>query len=365
MRSALIPIAGLDESDIARWRELSARAAEPNPFFEPELTLPAAQLLAGRTAVLIAVDGSGDWAGCMPVRRGIRWREVPAPALAAWRHLYCFLGTPLVAAGHEDEVLEAWIGEGGPSRRPFLGIDRIGADGPVFAALERAAATTGTPLVRYETYTRATLDRDRDGAALGVNTKHRRELNRLWRRLSEHLDGELEVTDRAGEEAAIEDFLRIEASGWKGREGTAFACDPGHAEFFRRLCRAFAAEGRLEMLSLQAGERVVAMKCNIRAGAGLFGFKIGYDEDLGSFSPGIHLEQFSIEKLNDAPPDLKWFDTCADPDNRMSKRVWPDRRTIGAVAIPARGVSGGLGRLALRAGAKVNERRKGTDDADT
>jgi len=178
------------------------------------------------------------------------------------------LGTPLLRKGQELEVFDAWLGLGGPNRRPFLGLYRLGADGPVAAALADAATDAGTPLVRYEQFTRATLRRNRDGASLGVNTKHRRELNRQWRRLAEKLDGELEVRDRAGEDAAIEDFLAIESSGWKGREGTAFACDPSHAEFFRRICRALADQGRLELLSLQAGERIVAMKCNIRAGAG-------------------------------------------------------------------------------------------------
>lgn len=365
MRSSLIPIAELSDADLRRWEELAIRASEPNPFFEKDLVLPAAELLARRVALLVAIDSGGDWAGAMPVRRGLRWREVPVPAMAAWRHLYCFLGTPLMAAGAEDAVCAAWLSDGGPGRRPFLGIDRIGADGPVSAALKKAAEEAGTPVVTYEHYSRATLDRDREEGSLGVNTKHRRELNRLWRRLSEHLDGELEVRDRAGEDAAIEDFLRIEASGWKGREGTAFACDPGHAEFFRQICRSLAAAGRLEMLTLGAGDRIVAMKCNIRAGAGLFAFKIGYDEDLGSYSPGIHLERFTIENLDEAPPEVRWVDTCADPDNRMSKRVWPDRRTIEAIAIPAAGPSGGLGRLALKAGIKVNERRKGTHDADT
>lgn len=364
MRTELLPVADLSDSDLERWGELATRAVEPNPFFERDLVVPGAELLAGGVTVLVAIDESGDWAGAMPLRRGIRWREVPVPARSAWRHLYCFLGTPLVATGTERAVFESWLGAG-PSRLPFLGIDRMGTDGPVAEAMREAAVEAGTPVVTYESFTRATLDRDREGESLGVNTKHRRELNRQWRRLSEHLEGELEVVDRAGEEQAVEDFLRIEASGWKGREGTAFACDEDHAEYFRRICRSLAAEGRLELLTLGAGDRIVAMKCNIRAGAGVFAFKIGYDEDLGSYSPGIHLERFTIENLEKAPSDVRWVDTCADPDNRMSKRVWPDRRTIEAVAIPAPGLAGSFGRAALKAGAKVNERRKGTHDADT
>lgn len=362
MKAVLRPVAEIDESGQGRWRELAEQAAEPNPFFEAELVVPAEGTVASGAQVLVAQDDAGDWAGALPVRRAIRWRECPLPSRSAWRHLYCFLGTPLVRAGAEDEVMEAWLGRGGPSRRPYLGFDRIGSDGPVAAALERAAQAAGTPVFRYEDFERATLERGRDGPYLGVNTKHRRELDRQWRRLSEMAGSEPVIRDRAGEAEAVEDFMRIEASGWKGREGTAFACDDAHAEYFRRICASLAEAGRLELLALETAEGTIAMKCNIRAGAGVFAFKIGYDEDYAQFSPGIQLERYTIEHLDEAPPEVKWVDTCADPDNRMSKRVWPDRRAIAALAVPAPGPSGALGRAALRAGLKVNERRKGTDD---
>ena len=42
---AVLPIDELNPRDIAAWRELAARSAEPNPFFEPECVLPAARYL--------------------------------------------------------------------------------------------------------------------------------------------------------------------------------------------------------------------------------------------------------------------------------------------------------------------------------
>lgn len=365
MKHTLLPVGEVDDRARSRWQELAVRAAEPNPFFEAEMIEPAAETLGQKVALSVLSDDAGDWAGVIPVHRGLRWREVPLPAPACWRHLYCFLGTPLIRAGDESAAWEAWLGPGGMPRSPFAGFDRIGSDGPVVAALDAVAAQRGLTVHRYEDFTRATLVRGRDGPYLGVSSKHRRELNRQWRKLSEALDGEPEIRDRSGSDDAVERFMEIEASGWKGREGTAFACEPGHAEFFRRICRGLAAAGRLELLSLEIGERRIAMKCNIRAGAGVFAFKIGYDEAFGSYSPGIHLERYTIEHLDDSPPEIKWVDTCADPDNKMSKRVWPDRRAIAALAVPARGPAGSLGRLGLRAGAKVNERRKGTNDQDS
>ena len=43
------------DADVARWRDLAARAADPNPFFEPELLLPAVRHLKGGGEVRLLV----------------------------------------------------------------------------------------------------------------------------------------------------------------------------------------------------------------------------------------------------------------------------------------------------------------------
>jgi hypothetical protein len=42
MNSFLLPLADLTARDVAAWRDLAARAVEPNPFFEPDFVLPPA-----------------------------------------------------------------------------------------------------------------------------------------------------------------------------------------------------------------------------------------------------------------------------------------------------------------------------------
>ena len=108
----------------------------------------------------------------------------------------------------------------------------------------------------------------------------------MRRRLQERV-GELTVRDRSGERDAYEEFLALERSGWKGTAGTAMASDPGHAEFFRELCSAFADAGRLQLLSLDGEQRTVAMKCNLIAGEVTYCFKIAFDEQLSQLSPGF------------------------------------------------------------------------------
>ncbi len=48
------------------------------------------------------------------------------------------------------------------------------------------------------------------------------------------------MTDGPASEAAVDTFLELEKSGWKGRAATAMGSAPEHEAFFRTLCRTFA-----------------------------------------------------------------------------------------------------------------------------
>jgi CelD/BcsL family acetyltransferase involved in cellulose biosynthesis len=159
--------------------------------------------------------------------------------------------------------------------------------------------------------------------------------------------------DLAGSEEAVRRFLGLEASSWKGRAGTAMLANPDHARFFEEVCDRFARLGRLQLYELRAGERAVAMKCNLVAGPGIFCFKIGHDGDLARFSPGIQLELVNIERFHAG--DADWMDSCAAPDNAMINRLWPDRRRIRTLILGRPGLRTRAARRAFRAA--MNRRR--------
>jgi CelD/BcsL family acetyltransferase involved in cellulose biosynthesis len=170
-----------------------------------------------------------------------------------------------------------------------------------------------------------------DGEAFlgeALSRKGAKELQRLERRLAEA--GKLEyaeLQDAAEAEQWIADFLELEARGWKGRNASALgSSDPGRL-FFKRATHAAARRGRLMLLGLRLAGRWVAMKCNFVSGEGAFAFKIAYDEDYARFSPGTLLELENIRRFH-ARPELRWMDSCADPDHFMANRLWMDRRRL-------------------------------------
>jgi CelD/BcsL family acetyltransferase involved in cellulose biosynthesis len=354
MRLTQLALSEIEERQLAHWRRLAELAVEPNPFFEPELVLPAAVALEAAPALLVATDASGEWIGAVPIVRERGWHHLPLQAFAAWRHPYSFFGAPLIREGAEQEVFRGWLSDEQPALSPILGLDLLDARGRVHAALKAAADEAGARTVVVEEHARPAVRRGEKGLSLRRSSKHRREVRRLLRRLSEHLGGEVELIDRSDDPEAVEAFLRLEASGWKGRRRTALASDPTHAEFFRELCAGFRRLDRLQLLSLETDGAVAAMCCNLSAGDTLFCFKIAFDESLEKFSPGMQL-QHALIKLENENERIDCIDSCIDADNEMGDRIWPQRRQIASLAIVGGGLGSAPSRLLVRGAARTRE----------
>lgn len=352
-----IRLADVTGSDIERWHALAA-AAEPNPFLEAEFVLAAAAALGAERVWLDVVRSGNDWNLCLPVHDVRHWHHVPVPGTVPWFHDYCFLGTPIVRAGVERAAVSELLDGFTESRTSsFMGLETVVADGSFRQALGEATSELGVHVTAIRQFERAALRRRPDGDYLQIKPKHRREFRRQRDRLAEQLGAPLETRDVSGDLGAVDQFLVLEASGWKGRSGTAFAAIEGHDDFFRRMCAAFADLGRLQMLELHADGQAVAMKCNIRAAEGSFCFKIAFDESWSRFSPGILLELDNIERFH-ADPSIKWMDSCASHTNAMINRLWPDRRSLETLVL-TRGPRGLAARKTFEAARVARRAMKG------
>jgi len=88
------------------------------------------------------------------------------------------------------------------------------------------------------------LDARRDADELlheALGHKKLKELRRQRNRLAGHGGVDFSIARTPGDvAAAIETFLKLEASGWKGKRGTALVQDGGDATFIRRATSALA-----------------------------------------------------------------------------------------------------------------------------
>jgi CelD/BcsL family acetyltransferase involved in cellulose biosynthesis len=345
-----------DAELLADWEDLAADSVEPNVFYE-HWNISAA-LDSGTASVRPAFvfvrrgstrqDVRPRLVGVFPLVRG-RCRRLRQISWESWGHEFAFLRTPLLRNGHAAPALHAFLdwAESQSERRAVLDWPLLSGDGPFAQALVEVFAARGTLHFAVETYTRALLRRSsdwRDYAAAAMSSHQRRELRRLWRRLSE--EGELEVrileADDPGELIHWRDaFLSLEAQSWKGRENSALASSSASEDCFRRLLAEAAARNRLQMLGLFLNGEPLAMKVNLASGGGSFAFKIAYDERFAKHSPGVQLELENLRLLHEAT-DLDWMDSCAVADHSMINRLWLERRTIQHLIVSAGGLRGNL-----------------------
>jgi CelD/BcsL family acetyltransferase involved in cellulose biosynthesis len=342
MRTTLMPLKGLGTAELASWRGLAASAAEPNPFYEPEYLLPLARALQEQDEIELAVVHEGErWLACLPVRRTARWHRIPLASLTAWRGrglLPALLGTPLV--DHEQVVAAtaALLGElVAVKGARFVVLDGLVEDGPVHRAVTEALSSERLWSLQFSREDRAFVRRsaENDYLQARMQPKHLRYLRSQGRRLGKELGGELELIDRTGQDGAAADFVELEGASHLAERGEVIAADPAIAAFFAEMCEGFAAQGRLQLWALRAGERTVALKCNLLADPGVFYLKIAYDETLQKFSPGIQLEALALDLFH-AREQSGWIDSCAFPNNETFNRLLPERRALVTLTIARR-----------------------------
>ncbi len=327
------------ETHRVAWLDLMARALEPQVFFDPDFVLPAARHLSRRGRpgfVLVWSDAARrELIGVCPLV------DPPDPirALASvWRHDLATLAIPLLDATRAEAALRAllaWAERGLPRSRGLV-VSSLPADGPTARTL-RAAAGPQRAIAVLDRWDRAVLRRVDDGAGTpGLSAKGAKEARRQRRRLAE-LGRVAAVSAHGGEglRQAVEGFLALEASGWKGVAGTALLDRAETTAFARTATAGLGARAlcRVETLTLDGDP--IAAAVVLRAGDRDFLWKIAYREDLARYSPGVQLVlEITAAQLRDDRVSLT--DSCAVPGHPMIDRLWRDRLTLVDWAVATR-----------------------------
>ena len=134
-----------------------------------------------------------------------------------------------------------------------------------------------------------------EGVLNGLGRNLIKNLRRLERRTAEL--GEVVYLDNADGVIpdALEQCMRLEASGWKGRVGTAMISRPDTARFYEELVGLARDRGWLRICSLLVAERIVAFELDLDYHGRRFSLKAGYDQELSRLSPGKVLQQRVLE----------------------------------------------------------------------
>lgn len=270
----------LDPGAVAgAWDRLAERSGSPFCSLAWLRSWAAAYAPAAQWWGLRDASGGLRAAGCFRrTRAGLaaaanvetsHWDVVAADALSRQR-----MWRLLAAGGHRRLRLEAL------------------PDGESRAALRWILPTAGYAVVEQPDPANPRLalpDRWEDLLA-GLSPTLRQQYHRRRRALAATGPLRLRVTTGGpGLERDLETFLRLEASGWKGRRGTALLADPPAAALYRGFAAAAAERGWLRLLLLEVAGRPVAGDLACAFTGTTFMLKTAYDEELAAHSPGLVL----------------------------------------------------------------------------
>lgn len=322
---------------------LCARTIEPNVFFNPRFLAPAMPRLEDREVRLAVIRDGNEYRSRLRllVPYSVERPAMPlgVPVMRTWSSPFGPLGTPLLDRDDPEGVIEDFFAM---LARPHLKLPRVFVlpdmrlDGAVARMLRSVAETRGLPLVVTGEFERPFLESDNEGDEYLKNAfgnRHFREFKRLGRRLAEQGTVEHKVA-RSQEDVrhAIEQFLTLEAAGWKGRQRTAMAIDRYRAAFAREAVHRMSEQDlcRIHTLTLD-GRTIASLVVFIEAGVA-YTWKTAYDETLSAYSPGVLL-MMAVTRQHLDDPNIMMTDSCAVPDHPMVGKMWSERKPMGTFVV--------------------------------
>jgi CelD/BcsL family acetyltransferase involved in cellulose biosynthesis len=332
--------AGLSE----QWEELAERAAA-TPYAHPGWILAWHEAFAPRRRLQpIAVRRAGRLVALVPLVEGRTGLSTPSN----WH-------TPEFELLAEDDMARAELCQQMVERAPHTlalrFLPQASAD-----AIARAAAGA-----RYRVLQRTLLrspiadigGRSWEEFQQSVSAGHRADIRRRWRRLNEQGDVSVEVHDgreRLG--ALLAEGFAVEASGWKGKAGTAILSRPETERFYTRIAEWTAKRGWLRLTFIRLDGRAIAFSFDLEYRNVHHNLKNGYDEALARLSPGKLITALLVERACTSGLERYEFNGAPEPYKLAWATGTTERQVVQAFASTVPGLGHWLAYAAGRPLAK-------------
>lgn len=339
------------EKNVATWNRLVDSAIAKSVALEPNYLLPAIKHLAGPDVRVLAVElncgGESLLVGLVPVVEKPIYR-LPFKSVGIWKHAQSFDATPLL---HKDHAVGAWkaICETVlSSGYTLFSLDTVSAAAPFDAVLQEVELSEGQFRFQRDSFDRAAFSPCSSSEAYVEQFVTKKTLSNT-RRLMRSLEKLGEVTwetstPESDYEFLAKRFLSIEASGWKGKKGTALASKPSTREFFLSMIEKSSRLGKVRFLTLLLDKKPIAMICNTQSDKFVYSYKTAFDESYAKYSPGIQVEIKNLENFH--RDGIQASDTCCAPDNQAMNRIYGQRASFQNLVVS---LKPGLARLSAKA----------------
>jgi hypothetical protein len=319
------------------WQSLEERALEPNFYLSPYFALPAVQHLAAKHspkiyAVHVLESQVKKLVGLAILGKSGSRKEFPLPQMVAYHSPHSYLSGFLLDAEYGKQALQCLF--------EFLQQSRVHGDGiwlqdwqsdsPQGRMIHSVASEAGMVWHSLYSYERAILRPakvDDEQYRKSLTNAGGKDLERRIRRLKEL--GEISSRVLWGKqvtEDTIDRFLALEDREWAREQKTSLLA-AGHETFLRQVCEPLRDASRMFVAELLLNGDPIASTINFTAGNQGFAFKIGWEQKLAKFSPGIVNELWFMREVNQSCSHLTQIDSGASADSFINK-IWPDRTTL-------------------------------------
>lgn len=144
-------------------------------------------------------------------------------------------------------------------------------------------------------------------------------------------------------ESALQTALGIELRSWKGRSGSAIACQAAVQSYFLDACLALHSTGNLRLFLLRLNDQAIAFDLGDQFRDTYRSWKVSYLPDFASYSPGHVLNQLVIKHFIQEA-SIKVCDSVG-PMTDANRRWSNDEYRLGRVVLaPGSWLSNAAGR---------------------
>ncbi len=330
------------------WEDLADRA-EATPFLRPGWIRAWEESFSETGVGALTVRRCGDLVAMIPLEHRRSMLRAPVNG-----HSPKF--GPLAADDEaKDELFSALF----ENHRASIELEPVDGRADAMGRMVDAAELSGRVVVQRTVANSPYINLEGNFEAYlqSLSRNRRKAMRRHRRRLEERGDVRFEVHDGSSDlERLLDEVFTVEASGWKGDEGTAIASSTQTSSFYRSVARWAAERGWLQIALLRLDGQAIACDYAIATDGVWYTLKAGYDERLRNFGPGALL--LSDEIAYCFEHGLRQIDLLGTNDDFKSS--WTDqqepRAWLRALRRNAVGLSWWAG-IALRERARPIARR--------
>jgi len=276
------------------WRSLCDEAAD-EIFYRPDWTHTYLAAFAPQTSItIISVWDGPRLCALLPLMRQRVWVDgLPALQLTIPANVHSARAGFALCPGDDGEsALRAlWQAIKALPRWDVLDVSHV-LEGSGIDRLAACARSEGFPVARKRTsqtlylpIVDSTGSKDQPPWMAGTRPKFRAHLRRTRRQLEEQ--GVVSLTHyNAADPAAVARFYDLEASGWKGTEGTAIKCDPRTLHFYNSVASVAGQQGYFSLDFLELNGKPIAGNLAFNFCGHYLLAKSAYDESFSRYGPG-------------------------------------------------------------------------------